>query len=87
MCVAYTVCKGSAKSTQHLLHCEHCSESMHLSCHVKTFKDESNESMRNKIEWLHDFVKYFFLVYLCKACCEKYSVTSKFVDRTILDVG
>ena len=60
---------------------------MHLSCLIETFKDAGNESMRNKIEWLHDFVKYFSLMYLYKACCEKYSATSKFVDRTILAVN
>lgn len=66
-----TVCKGPVKSTQCLV-CHHCGDLVHLSCQVKLFKDAGNEPLKNKQDWLQEFLRFSSLVHQCKACTEKH---------------
>ena len=64
------MCKGMLKSSQATLRCIHYGESIHLACQLKQFKDAGNEPLKNKIEWLGDFIKFAALARQCKACQE-----------------
>jgi hypothetical protein len=48
-----------------------CSESVHLACLHKQFKEAKKEPLKNKIDWLGEFIKHASLVYRCKVCTEK----------------
>ena len=64
------MCKGRLKSSQATLRCIHCGESIHSACQLKQFKDAGNEALKNKIEWLSDFIKFAALARQCKTCQE-----------------
>ena len=64
------VCKFTGKAAQ-LLQCVNCPQSVHLACLHKQFKEVSNEPLKNKIDWLGEFIKHASLVYCCKVCTEK----------------
>jgi hypothetical protein len=65
---ACTVCKAQGKANQ-LLQCVGCSESVHLGCLHKQYKESIGERY-SKLDWLADFIKHANLVYRCKACTE-----------------
>ena len=81
------MCKGTLKSGQATLRCIHCGESIHLACQLKQLKDAGNEALKNKIEWLSDFIKFAALARQCKACQEnqRNCATSSVVTATPSD--
>ena len=69
--VACSVCRGAVKNGQPLLRCLHCTNTVHLGCQCKLFKDAGNEALRNKVDWLAEFIKFTSLAFCCKACVGK----------------
>jgi hypothetical protein len=65
------ICQSATKSGQHTLRCLHCTNLVHLTCQYKLFKDAGHEALRNKIDWLFDFVQFTALAYRCRACLDK----------------
>ena len=83
--VTCPACKEPTKSAQHgqhLLYCVCCNEPTHLACLTKIINDAGNEPPKNKIEWLHDFINFFSLVYQCKVCRDKYGAGPQCFDQT-----
>ena len=76
-------CKGSVKAGQHALCCSHCDTMIHLTCSLKLFKEATNEPLKNKIDWLQEFITFSSLIYQCKACTEKL----KTVPTSVIDAN
>ena len=51
-----------------MLHCCQCSGPAHLACLHKQFKDAGNVPLKNKMEWLYEFIRSVSLFYRCKFC-------------------
>jgi len=63
------LCKGQVKVAVQWLQCAHCNEGVHLPCLLKKFKDGGNDvPLKNKQEWLLEFIKSASLAYHCEAC-------------------
>lgn len=84
--VSCMVCKATGKTNQ-LLQCVNCSVSVHPACLHKQFKDANNEPLKNKIDWLSDFIKYASLVYRCKACTDKSKVVHQVATTEITNIA
>jgi hypothetical protein len=62
-------CKISSSQSMHKLHCLHCSRAVHLACTLHKFRNTTgNASFRNSTEWMHDFIQYSSLHYICETC-------------------
>ena len=67
-----SVCTAcTSTKVQQLLACGQCSESIHLGCVLKQFKESKNEPLKNRIEWLYNFTTFSSLIYHCKTCAAK----------------
>ncbi len=66
------ICKGVTKAGQHSLRCLHCGDCIHLACQYKLFKDAGNDALKNKLDWLSEYIRFAALAYRCKACKEKF---------------
>ena len=42
--------------------------------------DANNEPLKNKLDWLAEFIKFSFLAYQCKSCLEKHGAVPKNLD-------
>ena len=47
-------CKTTTKTGMHTLRCLRCGESIHL----KAYKDVGNEALRNKLNWLVEYIHF-----------------------------
>ena len=79
------MCKGSAKVGS--LYCSCCGESAHLACLHKLFKDANNDPLKNKLDWLAEFIKFSSLAYQCKSCLEKHGAVPKNLDSLTAENG
>ena len=61
-------CSNASCQSAHLLTCLLCKQSVHLSCLVRKFKEDGHDWLRNKTDWLFDFIQYSALQYTCKNC-------------------
>jgi hypothetical protein len=44
----------------------------HLTCLLKQFKEiNGGEPLKNKVDWLNEFIKFSSLTYCCKSCFGK----------------
>ena len=55
-----------------------------LTCHYKQFNDAGNEPLKNKLDWLAEYINFFALAYHCKGCLEKVVKVSQELDSTII---
>ena len=74
--VTCTQCNAAAKAGQHTLRCLCCGDSIHLACQYKAFKDTGKEALKNRLDWLADYILFAGLTYRCKASFEKKEVVS-----------
>ena len=66
------ICNTVTKTEQATLRCFHCGDTIHVICQHKLFMDTGYEPLKNKIDWLSDFIYFSSLAYRCKACTEKH---------------
>jgi hypothetical protein len=62
--------------------CLRCECSIHVGCLLKLYTDASKKALRNKKEWLADFICYSGLSYRCKACVKTDITEPKASDST-----
>ena len=72
-----SLCKAITKSGQHTLRCLHCGDSIHLACQYKLYKDAGYEALKNKMDWLAEYIGFAALAYRCKVCVEKYGTCTQ----------
>ena len=86
-----TQCKSVAKAGQHMLRCLGCGNAIHVACQCKAFKDAGNEAIKNRIDWLAEYIAFAGLVYHCKACRDKHDVapqdSATLANQTIVAVN
>jgi hypothetical protein len=75
-------CKEMTKAGKSTLRCVRCECSIHVGCLLKLYTDANKEALRNKKEWLADFICYSGLSYRCKACVKTDITEPKASDST-----
>lgn len=85
--VACSLCNAITKAGQHMLRCLHCSDSIHLTCQYKLFKEAGNEVLKNKLDWLAEYINFAALAYRCKACMKIKNETCTQVPMTTSDAN
>ena len=65
-----SICNIVTKTGQATLRCLHCGDTIHITCQYKLFRGPDYEPLKNKIDWLSDFIYFSSLAYRCKACTE-----------------
>ena len=80
-------CKRAVKAGQHVLHCLHCRDIVHLSCLHKLFKDYYGAPLKNKLDWLQEFFKYLAMIYRCKDCADKQAAAPDFLPAMETEVS
>ena len=62
------LCKFPLSESNCIVKCSSCNVSAHLYCLTRRFRTKAEEGLKNKLEWLAEFIKMFNFRYCCPKC-------------------